>query len=422
MNVQEKTKQNITYFLLAFFIVGITFAIIQAMKIFNRPSEYMIAKNGRITNYENVIAYVIRDEEIINTDDYEGERKIIIGDTNKVAKGDVVFTFIENEEDDVKQKIAEIDNRIQEILDEEINKYVQEMKPIDKKASNDLYLLTNDRENFGSIKDIKDKIEDELYTKVSTIGDMSSKNSEIKKLINEKNDYEKNRYSYKKDYKTEKSGLISYRVDGYEDYLTPLSFSKINLDYLKDIKCITDQAIPISSNKTKIIDNFYTYLALVTKSEDSKNVKLNDSLKISLDGSISNYSKGTVEYIIDEDEEARIIIVKILDNTEYLSKYRKVSADIIWWNYEGIKVQNDALYDVEIKDDETGEILSKAKALKVLGTTDYQKEVLVKIESQTADFSIINNYTDEELIELGLSRSYVNDRNKINLYDRVVLN
>ena len=77
MNLQEKTKQNITYFLLAFFIVGITFAIIQAMKIFNRPSEYMIAKNGRITNYENVIAYVIRDEEIINTDDYEGERKII---------------------------------------------------------------------------------------------------------------------------------------------------------------------------------------------------------------------------------------------------------------------------------------------------------------------------------------------------------
>ena len=422
MIVQEKTKQNITYIFLACIIVGISIAIIQIVKIFDRPSEYMIAKNGRITNYENVIAYVIRDEELIDTDEYEGERRTIIGDTNKVAKGDVVFTFIENEEDSVKEKIVEIDNRIQEILDEELSKYVQEMKPIDRKASNELYELVSDRENFGYVRDIKNKIENELYTKVSIVGDLSPKNSELKTLINEKKDYEKNRYSYKKDYKTEMSGLLSYRVDGYEDYLTPLNFSRINLDYLKEIKSITDQAVPISSSKTKIIDNFYAYLALITDSEEGKNVRLNDTLKISLDGSISNYSKATVDYIIDEDEEARIIIVKILDNTEYLSKYRKVSADIIWWNYEGIKVQNDALYDVEVKDEETGNVLAKSKAIKVLGSTNYQKEVLVKVESKTNDFSIISNYTDDELLELGFSKDYVNSRNKINLYDRVVLN
>ena len=53
MIVQEKTKQNITYIFLACIIVGISIAIIQIVKIFDRPSEYMIAKNGRITNTKN---------------------------------------------------------------------------------------------------------------------------------------------------------------------------------------------------------------------------------------------------------------------------------------------------------------------------------------------------------------------------------
>ncbi len=260
-----------------------------------------------------------------------------------------------------------------------------------------------------------------LYGKITAIGNLNLKNSELKSLISERISYETNKYSYKKDLNAPKSGMVSYRVDGYEDYINVNNLDSINLEMLNDISYVVNQKIPIDPEKVKLIDNFSAYLAIVTNSEESMALNIGDSIKVSFDGSLSNYSKGIVERIIDE-EESRIIIVSVDNNTENLSKYRKINVDIIWWNYEGLKIQNDSIYDKDFVDETTGEVYATVKAIKLLGTTGYQREVYIKLEKSTSDFSIISNYEDKELLEMGIPEAVVNSRNKINLYDRVIIN
>ncbi len=49
-----------------------------------------------------------------------------------------------------------------------------------------------------------------------------------------------------------------------------------------------------------------------------------------------------IEYITNE-ENSRLIIFKITNGLELLASYRKITFDVIWWSYTGLKVPNDAL-------------------------------------------------------------------------------
>ena len=69
----------------------------------------------------------------------------------------------------------------------------------------------------------------------------------------------------------------------------------------------------------------------------------------------------------------------------------------------------------------SGEQPIKLKAVKILGTTGYQKEAWIKEEEQADGFSIISNYSDEELLNLGVSQDLVNGRTQVNMYDKIVV-
>jgi len=259
-----------------------------------------------------------------------------------------------------------------------------------------------------------------LEKKAGIVGELSPTGSKLNTLIEERMKYENKLNDSKKDLKSQKAGLISYRIDGYENVLTANSFSKLTISELEKIKYNVNQVIPIDDTEIKMVDNFYTYLAIPMKSEESKNLKLNDTVKISFNGDLRNYDKATVEYISDEGDE-RLIILKTTSNTEMLTQYRKMSFDIIWWNYEGLKVPNDAIYDKQIVNELTGEIYANLKAVK-LKDAGYTKEVWVKVEKSVEDFSIIENYEDEELISLGIPEEIVDKRYEISMYDEVILN
>ena len=49
------------------------------------------------------------------------------------------------------------------------------------------------------------------------------------------------------------------------------------------------------------------------------------------------------------------------------------------------------------------------------------EDVWVKILKETKDFVIIDNYTDEELINLGLSESQIQNRSTIKMYDEALI-
>jgi hypothetical protein len=112
---------------------------------------------------------------------------------------------------------------------------------------------------------------------------------------------------------------------------------------------------------------------------------------------------------INDDEKGKVIIFKITNNVEDLLEYRKISVDVIWWSCTGWKISNSALIE---KDDLT--YIKRTKA-------GIEEEILVKVLRQNDTYSIVENYTDDELINLGFTTTEIQDRPKVKLYDEIML-
>ena len=86
--------------------------------------------------------------------------------------------------------------------------------------------------------------------------------------------------------------------------------------------------------------------------------------------------------------------------------YRKTYIDITWWSFSGIKVPNSA-----IKSDENDlkYVIKK--------TGNGTKKALIKVLKKNDDYSIIGNYSSDDLKKLGINTSeYTN----IDMYDTVI--
>ena len=184
-------------------------------------------------------------------------------------------------------------------------------------------------------------------------------------------------------------------------------FSYINSKFLEDLQLNVCSSIPESKETGKIINNYNCYIACPMKTENSEVAEVGDEISLRLpDG--SEISSEIVK-INEEDDGERIIIFKIKEKVESLIEYRKISLDVIWWKFNGWKVSNNALIK---KDDLTYIIRNRA------GVRD---EILVKVLRQNDTYSIVENYSEEELLELGFNKEEIVELPKIKLYDEIIL-
>lgn len=418
-NAKTITKQNAIYIIISVSIILIVYLFIQLIFLLQKPTNSVLVRNGSLTNYEEVVGYIIRSEEIIDTSAFEGDRQMVISDASRVSKNSTIASYISDNQDELEEKITKLDIEIQDIMETQQLVYSADVKNIESEIQHSIYSVLEANDLYEIIQ-IKKQINSNLEKKASIVGELSPTGSKLNNLIEERMKYENKLSDSKKDLNADKAGLVSYRIDGYENVLTANSFSKLTISELEKIKINVNQIIPIDDTKVKMVNNFYTYLAIPMKSEESKNLKLNDTVKISFNGNLKDYDKASVEYISNEGDK-RLVVLKTTSNTEMLTQYRKISFDIIWWNYEGLKVPNNAIYDKQIVDENTGEVYANLKAVK-LEEAGYEKEVLVKVEKTVDEFSIIENYEDEELIELGIPENMTNSRYEISMYDEVILN
>ena len=130
-------------------------------------------------------------------------------------------------------------------------------------------------------------------------------------------------------------------------------------------------------------------------------------LKIELD--VENRFNAEV-VAINEDNDCRIIVFKINDLPERLINYRKISISVIWWETSGLKVPNSALIDRD------------GKKYIQRNRSGYSAEVLVKVLQQNDSYSIVDNYSSNELQEMGYSSEEIQNRYTIKQYDKININ
>jgi len=183
-------------------------------------------------------------------------------------------------------------------------------------------------------------------------------------------------------------------------------FSYLNSQMLEELNLNAFSSIPESKEAGKIVDNYECYIACPMNTKNSEVAEVGDKSLLRLpDG--SEVSGEIIE--INNESDKQIIIFKIKEKVENLMEYRKILLDVIWWKYSGWKVSNSALIE---KNDLTYIIRNKAGV---------KEEILVKVLRQNDTYSIVENYSEDELLDLGFSQDEIVEFPKIKLYDEIVV-
>ena len=326
----------------------------------------------------------------------------------KVAVNEAVFRYYTKNEDSLKEKIAELDTKIQEAMANETGLPASDMKSLETQIDQKLLEISSVNDTT-KLEEYKKEINELITKKANIAGELSPQGSYLKELIEERKNYENELNSGAEYVNSSKSGVVSYKVDGLEDVLKPTEecFSALTKEYLENLDLKTGKIVPTSEESGKIIDNTYCYIATISSTEQAKNAEVGDNVRVRLPS--GSEVSAEITYIL-QNEDDRVLILKIEKGVEELISYRKISFDLIWWSETGLKVPNQAI----VKENDLAYV--------VRNRAGYLNKLLVKVKREGEKYSIVEPYDTEELKELGFSNEEIISYKKITLYDEVIIN
>lgn len=400
---EKNHKLNLVKVIILIILLIITLSYI-GIVIFNlikNPTDTFIIENGNLYLEEKADGYILREEVIVQGESYKNGIVKIKNEGEKVAKDDPIFRYKSGNEDELIKKIEELDVKIQEALKNETNIYSPVLENQIQEKINSIYGINN----YSEIKILKEEINKLILKKAEVVGELSPAGSYIKNLIEERSSYEKELNSNAEYITAPMSGIVSYKIDGYEDFFSSKNIDYLNKELLENIDIRTGQLIESSNEKAKIVNNYQCYIAAIIDSDEAKNAKIGD--RVSLEFLNLPAIEATIEKIFEEEIGTRVIVFKINYDVEKLLDARKISVNVIWWSKSGLKVPNSAIIT---EDDKNYIIRNKA---------GYKEKVLIKVLKQNENYTIIENYTTEELRKLGYTTGEINKMKKIQLYDEI---
>ena len=402
--MEKKIRKGRVFAVVLILALVFIYAVYLVAKLVQNPTNTFMVTNGKISQEESDIGYIIREETVVKGQNYKNGMVKIKNEGEKVAKGDSVFRYYSSGEEELKNKIAELDVEIQSLMQNEKSSFPSDVKLLEGQIEKELDSIYGVN-NAQKIQEYKKNI-NSYITKKAKIS--SPSNSRLKELLRQREEYENRLTSDSENVNAPESGIVSYRVDGLESVLTTEDFTKFNKSFLQDLKLKTGQTVASNEEVGKIINNYQCYIVFNSNTNEAKNSKVGDTIKIRVQN--SDTLKASVENIIDEDDESKTITVKITNDVEKLIAYRKISFDIIWWDAEGFRIPNEAIKE------------ENGLSYVVRNRNGYYNKMLVKILKQNDEYCIVRQYKTEELEELGFTSSQIYSMRNIALYDEIVLN
>lgn len=402
--MEKKIRKGRVFAVVLILALVFIYAVYLVAKLVQNPTNTFMVTNGKISQEESDIGYIIREETVVKGQNYKNGMVKIKNEGEKVAKGDSVFRYYSSGEEELKNKIAELDVEIQSLMQNEKSSFPSDVKLLESQIEKELDFIYGVN-NAQKIQEYKKNI-NSYITKKAKIS--SPSNSRLKELLSQREEYENRLTSDSENVNAPESGIVSYRVDGLESVLTTENFTKFNKNFLQDLKLKTGQTVASSEEVGKIINNYQCYIVFNSNTNEAKSSKVGDTIKIRVQN--SDTVKASVENIIDEDDESKTITVKITNDVEKLIAYRKISFDIIWWDAEGFRIPNEAIKE------------KNGLSYVVRNRNGYYNKMLVKILKQNDEYCIVRQYKTEELEELGFTSSQIYSMRNIALYDEIVLN
>ena len=376
--------------------------------LIKEPTDIFTIEEGKVYLEETDIGYIIRDETVVKGENYKNGMEQIKTEGEKAAKGESIFRYYSKNEESLIKQIAELDVKIQEAMaTTQTNPFQSDVKILENQIDEKVELL-NKTTDIARLTEYKKEINELVTKKSNIIGEKSPSGSYLKQLQDQRTALENELNSGAEYITAPESGIVSYKVDGLEETLTKENFSTLTKEYLEKLNLKTGKIIATSDECGKIINNFECYIATISSSQEAKNAKIGDNVKIRL--SNNTEIDAEIAYISQENEEENLIVLQIDKQIEELTNYRKISFDLIWWSYSGLKVPNQAIVEQD------------GLHYVVRNRAGYLTKILVNVEKQNEKYSIVSNYTTEELKELGLTDSQIANNKTLYVYDEIMLN
>ena len=405
---ETNKKRIIIYISIILIILYLMYAVYMLVK---QPTDKVTVDKGTLYLEETDIGYVIRNEQVVKGNNYKNGMERIKNEGEKTAKGDSIYRYYSKNEEKLKEQIADLDTKIQEALTKqaglETSLKLSDIKLLENQIDEKVQLL-NKTTDISKIAEYKKQIMNLVTKKAKISGESSASGSYLKQLYNQRAKLEEQLNSGAEYIKAPSSGIVSYKVDGLEETLTPNNFSSLSKEFLENLNLKTGQLIATNDECGKVIDSSNCYIATISNSEKAKNAKVKDSVQVRL--SNTKIINAKIAYISQENENETLIILEIDKQISELANYRKISFDLIWWSDTGLKVPNQAIVE------------ENGLNYVVRNRAGYLDKILVEVTRKNDKYSIVSNYSTDELKELGYTTDEIINMRKLSIYDEVVLN
>ena len=386
--------------------IFLIYCLIVLIKLLINPTNKFIVEQGKIYKEEAVSGYIIRNEIVVGEDISSNNIVQLKSEGNRVAKGEIIFRHSIDNEEEISNKIEDINLQIQEALKTEQNWFSTDIKLLENNIEQKLENVYENT-NVQVIEQYKKEIKNSITKKANIVGDLTPSGSYIKELISQRSQLENQLNSQANYVYAPQSGVISYKVDGLEEVLTVGDFSYLNKDFFDSINVRTSQIVATSNVNAKIIDNFKGYLTCVSKTEEALSAQEGDKVKIRLPTSEEITAKLVYKNVQEGNQV--LLVFEFNSSVESLINHRKISFDIIWWSDTGLKVSNSAIH------------YENNVAYIIRNRVGYEEKIWVKVLRQNDNYSIVENYSTAELQELGIDTDNVATKKSISMYDEIII-
>ncbi len=397
-------KKIIIYIAFIFILLYLVYAVYLLVK---EPTDKVTVEQGTLYLEETDIGYVIRDEQVVKGNNYKNGMEQIKNEGEKTAKGESIYRYYSKNEEELKQKISELDLQIQEALKGQKDTSSSDVKLLENQLDEKIEML-NKITDMSKMEEYRKQINEIITKKAKLSGETSAAGAYLKQLYTQRTNLENQLNSGAEYIKAPVSGIVSYKVDGLEETLTPNNFSTLNKEFLEKLNLKTGQLIATSDECGKIIDSSKCYIATITNSEESKKAKIDDKVQIRLAN--NKIIDAKISYISQENEDEMLVILEVDKQISELANYRKISFDLIWWSSSGLKVPNQAIIE------------ENGLNYVVRNRTGYLDKILVNVTRKNNKYSIVSNYSTSELEKMGFEKNEISTMKKISIYDELILN
>ncbi len=314
-----------------------------------------VIRNGVIEEYIETQAVIIRDEELLSPSSIDGRYIAEINEGEKTAAYANVAVVTSSESDEQLREIEDINAKIVKARMEQVEKadfFSEDLARLDDEIGRkvqDLIIACNSR-SFEEMSRHRTEIKKVIEKKAEIVAGNST-DGYITSLQQKKESIQNTINKNTLQLRSSISGIVSYRLDGYESILTPDRLNDLTLDELDRIRegCA---AIPASTGSVqkgqpfaKIIKGVDIYLAADIPSEKTRNLKEGDSIRIRINSRDFGVT-GIIQHIRNSESGRAIVVVKMSRGADVLSDLRVTSADFITKTKEGLKVPLKCLRDI----------------------------------------------------------------------------